>query len=103
MHISVVGPPSLSAEQIRAYAEYKLFSRLVIFARHLGDVHAVVTAQSGAAHATCTLAVDLGEAGRVRTRVHRVSAVAAVDAAAELITHAIPRRLARRNLQEAPT
>ena len=93
LQISVVGPPALSAEQIRAYAEYKLFSRLVPLAREIFDVQAVVIAHTGEPHATCTVTVDLGEAGRVRTRVRRAGAVPAVDAAAEAIARAAARRL----------
>jgi ribosome-associated translation inhibitor RaiA len=100
MQISVVGPPSLSAEQIRAYAEYKLFSRLVTLARDITDVHAVITAHHAEPDATCTVAVDLRGAGCVRTRVRRHGAVAAVDAAAETIARAAVRRLARHSCPE---
>ena len=101
MQISVVGPPALSAEQIRAYAEYKLFSRLVAFVSEIADVHVVVTAPGGDSTASCTVALDLGEAGCVRTRIRRGGAVSAVDAAAETIARAAARRLAPDSQREA--
>lgn len=94
MQISVIGPPTLSAEQIRAYAEYRLFSSLVALTRDIADVHAVITAHAGAGEATCRVTVDLGAAGRVRTLVRRAGAVPAVDAAAETVARAALRRLA---------
>jgi len=103
MQISVVGPPSLSAEQIRAYAEYKLFSRLMTLGRGVCDIQAVVTAHLPDAQATCTVAVDLGEAGCVRTRVRRTGAVPAVDAAVETVARAASRRLARFKAKETVT
>jgi hypothetical protein len=96
MRISVVGPPSLSAEQIRAYAEYKFFSRLVTVAAGGCPVQVVVTTLDADSPATCTVAVDLGGAGFVRTRVRRAGAVPAVDAAADTIARAAARRLAER-------
>jgi ribosome-associated translation inhibitor RaiA len=90
----------LSAEQIRAYAEYRFFSRLVTIARDISDVHAVITAHHAEPEATCTVAVDLGHAGSVRTRVRRHGAVAAVDAAADTIAKAAVRRLARHGCPE---
>ena len=101
MQISVVGPPALSAEQIRAYAEYKLFSRLVAFAGDIADVHVVVNAPGGdASSASCTVALDLGAAGHLRTRIRRGGAVPAVDAAAEAIARAAARRLAPQHQTE---
>jgi hypothetical protein len=94
MQISVIGPPALSAEQIRAYAEYRLFSRLVALTQAITDVRAVVTAHAGAGEATCRVTVDLGAAGSVRTLVRRPGAVPAVDAAAETVVRAALRRLA---------
>lgn len=99
MQISVVGPPSLSAEQIRAYAEYRLFSRLVTLASEIHDVHVVITAHVADPLATCTVALDLGDAGRVRTRVRRAGAVPAVDAAAETVARAAHRRLTRASVR----
>lgn len=95
MQITVAGPPSLSAEQIRAYAEYKLFSRLLTIARDITGVRAVITAFESNGDATCSVTVELGDAGCVRTRVRRGGAVPAVDAAADTIARAAVRRLAR--------
>jgi hypothetical protein len=95
MRISVVGPPSLSAEQIRAYAEYKFFSRLVTLTRDITGVSATVTAPDGDGEAVCSVTVELGDAGRVRTRVSRAGPVPAVDAAADLVARAAVKRLAQ--------
>ena len=103
MRVSVVGPPSLSAEQIRAYAEYRLFLRLVTLSHEVTKVDATLIAPEGNGDAVCSVTVDLGDAGRVRTRVSRAGAVAAVDAAADAVARAAIRRLARFVCPEAFT
>ena len=101
IRVSVVGPASLSSEQIRSYAEYRMFSSLVVLAPDVQQVDMVVTAARDGSDAVCRITVDLGAAGRVRARVRRPGAVRAIDAAAEAVTRAATRRASRTPKLEA--
>jgi hypothetical protein len=75
MQIYVAGAAPILNEQVRAYAEYKVFSQLASLGRD------------------CTISADLGEAGCVRTRIRRPHPVGAIDAAAHALARAAARRL----------
>ena len=95
MQITVIGPAPLASQQVRAYAEYRLFSRLAPLARHVDGVQVIVNPAPEAAGCwVCTVTADLGAAGRVRTRVCRRQTSSAIDAAAERVAQAAARRLA---------
>lgn len=94
MQIYVTGVTPLLTQQVRAYAEYKVFSKLAPLARSVDTVQVVVTGASEAdGGAICVVTADLGDAGCVRTRVRRPQATSAIDAAAENVARAAARRL----------
>ena len=94
MQISVAGVTPLLTQQVRAYAEYKVFSRLAPLARSVEMVQVVVTEASGAeGGAICAVTADLGDAGLVKTRVRRSQATSAIDTAADNVARAAARRL----------
>lgn len=95
MQIHVAGVSPLFTQQVRAYAEYKVFSRLAPFARYVELVQVVVTEGADAEGGTiCVVTADLGDAGCVRTRVRRPRATGAIDIAAENVARAAARKLA---------
>ena len=94
MQIYVAGVAPILTPQVRAYAEYKVFSRLAPLARNVEMVQVVVTAASDRdGGAVCAVTADLGDAGCVRTRVRRPQATGAIDLAAENVARAAARRL----------
>ena len=94
MQISVIGPAPLVSQQVRAYAEYRVFSRLAPLARSVDLVQVVVTpSRDAAGGSVCAVTANLGEAGRVRTRVCRAQTISAIDVAADNVAHAAARRL----------
>lgn len=94
MQIYVAGVPPLFTQQVRAYAEYRVFSRLAQFARHVEIVQVIVSeAEDEAEGTTCEVTADLGELGSVRTRVRRPQATSAIDVAADNVARAAARKL----------
>ena len=94
MQIYVAGVAPILTPQVRAYAEYKVFSRLAPLARNVDMVQVVVTeAPDEDGGAVCAVTADLGDAGFVRTRVRRPQATGAIDLAAENVARAAARRL----------
>lgn len=94
MQIYVAGVMPLLTQQVRAYAEYKVFSRLAPLARSVALVQVVVTEAPGAeGGALCAVTADLGDAGLVRTRVRRSQVTSAIDTAADNVARAAARRL----------
>ena len=94
MEIYVAGVTPLLTQQVRAYAEYKVFSRLAPLARNVAMVQVVVTdGPEGEDGAVCAVTAYLGDAGCVRSRVRRRQATCAIDTAAENVARAAARRL----------
>ena len=83
--------------QVKAYAEYRIFSRLAPHARRIGGVEVALTGPARGAPATCTVRADLGPAGFVNVRVRRPQSVEAIDGAALALADAIVRRLESRS------
>ena len=95
MQIYIAGVTPILTQQVRAYAEYKVFSRLAPFARNVDMVQVVVTeAPDGDGGTICAVTADLGDAGCVRTRVRRPQATSAIDIAADNVARAAARKLA---------
>ncbi len=96
MQIHVSGAPARQSTQLKAYAEYRVFSRLAPFARRIGGVHVVLTGSRRGAAATCNVTADLGSNGAVSARVHRSQQIEAIDGAASALADAIVQRLESR-------
>jgi len=96
MQIHVSGGLAPLGTQVRAYAEYRIFSRLAPLARRIGGVEVVLTGRTRNALATCAVSADLGPAGSVRARVRRPQPIEAIDGAALALADAIVRRLESR-------
>ena len=88
LQISVIGGRAERAEQLRAYAEYKLFSRLATHWRDVDRIDILVTAEEEAAGATCDITLQVGGSS-VSTRTRRPHTVPAIDAAAEDLVSAV--------------
>ena len=97
MQIHVTGGPAPLGTQVRAYAEYRIFSRLAPLARRIGGVEVVLTGPARNAPATCAVTADLGPAGSVSARVRRPQSIEAIDGAASALADAVVRRLESRS------
>jgi|ERR671913_263470 ribosome-associated translation inhibitor RaiA len=97
MQIRVTGRPTPLGTQVKAYAEYRIFSRLAPLARRIGGVDVVLTGPAANALATCAVTADLGPAGSVNARVRRPQPIEAIDGAAAALADAIVRRLESRS------
>ena len=97
MRIEIVGPAPHLIERIRAYAEYRVFSRLAPLARDVGTVRVVVTQSADDGLTSCFVSADLGRGGWVRTRSRRAHPTRAIDTAAEKLSAATARRLQERD------
>jgi ribosome-associated translation inhibitor RaiA len=94
MRISLSAAHVAAGDSLRAYVEYRLFTSI---ARH----HAIVSGadvlfrQATTRHArfVCTIALDLGAAGRVKTQARGTHPEAAIDRAAERAAWLLERRV----------
>lgn len=82
IQISVVGQASNLTEQVRAYAEYRLFSRISPWGRWITSVELAVQAADDSPEVTCDVVLMSGER-TVRARARRRHPVAAIDAAVD--------------------
>jgi ribosomal subunit interface protein len=82
IQISVVGRAPNLTEQVRAYAEYRLFSRISPWGRWITSVELAVQAQEDSPEVTCDVVLTSGER-TVRARARRRHPVAAIDAAVD--------------------
>jgi ribosome-associated translation inhibitor RaiA len=93
MHIRVSGPAGLVTDQMRAYAEYRLFAALARFGRTVRQATVSLSAaNSGEPGVICLVEVDLGPDGHVRARARQRYAAPAVEQAADLAKSALERR-----------
>jgi ribosome-associated translation inhibitor RaiA len=95
MQIHVAGVTPVLTDQVRAYAEYRVFSRLSPLARGVDVVQVIVQESDDDGGAICAISADLGEAGCVRARVRRPHPIGAIDAAADHLARIARRRLRR--------
>jgi len=91
IRISVIDIPI--ADQKRAYTEYRVFRAI---APYVGAVDVVVGRKS-AAHRQflCTVTVDLGRSGHVKTQARGTHPSAVIDRAADRTAWLIGRRIGR--------
>ena len=97
MQIHVTGLPPHLGTQLKAYAEYRIFSRLAPLARRIGGVEVVLTGPGRDMPATCAVTADLGAAGFVSARADRPQPIGAIDGAASALADAVVRRLDSRS------
>jgi ribosome-associated translation inhibitor RaiA len=94
MRISLSGAHVPVTDRLRAYAEYRLFTSV---ARHHAIVHGadVLVRRRTARHSqfVCTMVLDLGPAGRVKTQARGRHPEAAIDRAAERAAWLLDRRV----------
>lgn len=88
IQISVVGRAPSLTEQVRAYAEYRLFSRIAPWGRWITSVELAVEAQDDSQEVTCDVVLTSGDR-TVRARARRRHPVAAIDAAVDEMTRRI--------------
>jgi ribosome-associated translation inhibitor RaiA len=94
MHMTVRGINFILSDSTRAYAEYRFF---VATAQHRPDIRALDVAfrRDRAAHRPfhCTVVVDLGSQGCVKTQARAMTSSAAIDRAADRTAWLVERRL----------
>lgn len=93
MQIQVVGDVPHITAQTRAYAEYRVFSRLAPLAREVTTVLVVLSRTLDSGQTVCAVSADLGTAGCVRARTQHPHPTGAIDAAADRVAAAVARRL----------
>jgi ribosome-associated translation inhibitor RaiA len=93
MQIEVSGSPAVDVARLRAYAEYRVFTRLVAFAPHLETVRVVVSRSTDHRPTSCVMTAELRQGGRIQTRSRSRQPTRAVDSAAERLAEAAGERL----------
>jgi ribosome-associated translation inhibitor RaiA len=91
MQIEVLGAEPHLTAQIRAYAEYRVFSRLAPLARDVTTVLVVLTRSRDERYTVCALSADLGAAGCVRARTRHPHPTGAIDVAADRLVELLRR------------
>jgi ribosomal subunit interface protein len=96
MRIKISGIDTSIAEHKRAYAEYRFFMSIAPYERQIGAVDVVVKRELGARRQfLCTVTVDLGRSGHVKTQARAMRPSAAIDRAADRTAWLIGRRIGR--------
>lgn len=94
MRISLSAPDVVTTDRLRAYAEYRLFTSV---ARHgtlvRGAAIVVKRESAGERRFVCTIALDLGPAGRIKTQARGRHTDAAIDRVAERAAWLLDRRV----------
>ena len=75
---------SVIADQKRAYAEYRVFRAIAPYEPQVAAVDVVIGRESAARRQfLCTVTVDLGPSGHIKTQARAVHPSAAIDRAAD--------------------
>jgi len=94
MRIRVSGIDTPIAEDKRAYAEYRFFTSIAPYEPQIGAVHVVVGRELTVGRQfLCTVTVDLGASGRIKTQARAMHPSAAIDRAADRTAWLIGRRI----------
>ena len=99
MHISITGSEGLTTDQVRVYAEYRVFAALARFGRSIREASVSLVVLAGDREVSCAIDVDLGEGDIVRCGSTDPHVIGAFDRAAERTR----RTLERRAKQEVPS
>ena len=96
MRIRISGIDTTIADQKRAYAEYRVFRAIAPYEPQVGAVDVVVRQEVAARRQfICTVTVDLGGPGHIKTQARAMHPGAAIDRAADRTTWLIGRRIGR--------
>lgn len=96
MRIDVAGSPAEFADRLRAYAEYRVFSRLAPVSDQIGTVRVIVRTLAHGSAMSCLLVADLGTAWTIHARAQSTEPSAAIDLAVTRLETAVRDRLRRR-------
>ena len=93
MHIAITGPEGLTTDQVRGYAEYRVFASLARFGRAIRTASVHLEPRAGAgSRVTCSIDVDLGGVEPIRCHSTEAHVIGAIDAAADRARRALERR-----------
>jgi hypothetical protein len=98
MEIFVHAAESGNATQVRGYGQYRMFSAVSRYARRCARLHVRLRREDAIRRReqySCSVVLDLVPAGRVRVRATGDRAYAAIDRAAERLSHGVEQRLGR--------
>lgn len=96
MRIRISAIDTLITRDQRAYAEYRFFISTAPYGPHVTAVDVMVRRDIVASgQVRCTVAVDLGQCGRVKTQARATHPGAAIDRAADRAAWLIGRRVGR--------
>ena len=94
MRIKVSSINTSFTDEKRAYAEYRFFTSIAPHEARVRAVDVVVTRDSAANRQfLCTVTVDLGASGQVKTQARAVHPSAAIDRAADRTAWLVGRRI----------
>ena len=103
MRIRISGIDTPTAEGKRAYAEYRFFRAIAPYEPQVGAVDVVVGRELAARRQfLCTVTVDLGRAGHIKTQARAMYPNAAIDRAADRTAWLIGRRIGRDSSVKSP-
>jgi ribosome-associated translation inhibitor RaiA len=95
MRIRISAGDAPITEDRRAYVEYRIFTSIAPYEPQIGAVDVVVGRELTARrHFLCTVVVDLGRSGRIKTQARAIHPSAAIDRAADRTAWLIGRRVA---------
>jgi ribosome-associated translation inhibitor RaiA len=96
MRIRVCGVNTPVTDDRRRYAEYRIFTSVVPHQATIHSVDVAIARVSGSKQPSfrCTVLVDLGSSGCIRTQARAVHPGAAIDRAADRTAWLVRRRLA---------
>jgi len=96
MRITISGIDTPIADEKRAYAEYRFFTAIAPYEPQVGAVDVVVGRELAARRQfLCTVTVDLGRSGHIKTQARAMHPSAAIDRAADRTARLIGRRIGR--------
>ena len=96
MRIRIYGSDTPTADGKRAYAEYRFFRAVAPYEPQVSAVDVVVGQEVVARRQfLCTVTVDLGGSGHIKTQARAMHPGAAIDRAADRTTWLIGRRIGR--------
>jgi hypothetical protein len=95
LRITVSGPAADEPGQLRAYAEYRVFTQLAVFADRVRKVRVVLGRSAGDRVTTCVMRAELDGAIRIQATGRNAQPICAIDAAAKTLADAVRNRSER--------